>query len=125
MGPEQEFFLIDQEFYFRRPDLYTCGRTLFGAKPARGQELDDHYFGSIPERVMAFMNDVETRALQVECARQDPSQRGGSRSVRDGLRLRARQHRRGPPAAPDAVAQENMPGSMGWYVCSTRSRSRV
>ena len=59
MGPEQEFFLIDQEFYFRRPDLYTSGRTLFGAKPARGQELDDHYFGSIPERVMAFMNDVE------------------------------------------------------------------
>ncbi len=59
MGPEQEFFLIDQEFYFRRPDLYTTGRTLFGAKPAKGQELDDHYFGSIPERVMAFMNAVE------------------------------------------------------------------
>lgn len=59
VGPEQEFFLIDQEFYYRRPDLYTCGRSLFGAKPARGQELDDHYFGSMPERVLAFMNHVE------------------------------------------------------------------
>ncbi len=59
LGPEQEFFLIDQEFYYRRPDLVTTGRTLFGAKPPRGQELEDHYFGSIPERVLAFMMDVE------------------------------------------------------------------
>lgn len=59
LGPEQEFFLIDQEFYYRRPDLVTTGRTLFGAKPPRGQELEDHYFGSIPERVLAFMMEVE------------------------------------------------------------------
>ena len=59
VGPEQEFFLIDQEFYFRRPDLVTSGRTLFGAKPPRGQELEDHYFGEIPERVLAFMMEVE------------------------------------------------------------------
>ncbi|HEX8432681.1 MAG TPA: glutamine synthetase III, partial [Longimicrobium sp.] len=58
-GPEQEFFLIDNEFYYRRPDLQTSGRTLFGAAPPRGQELEDHYFGSIPERVLAFMTDVE------------------------------------------------------------------
>jgi glutamine synthetase len=58
-GPEQEFFLIDQEFYYRRPDLMTTGRTLFGAKPPRGQELEDHYFGSIPDRVLAFMMEVE------------------------------------------------------------------
>jgi len=58
-GPEQEFFLIDEEFYYRRPDLMTTGRTLFGAKPPRGQELEDHYFGSIPERVLAFMGEVE------------------------------------------------------------------
>jgi glutamine synthetase len=58
-GPEQEFFLIDQEFFYRRPDLMTTGRTLFGAKPPRGQELEDHYFGSIPERVLSFMNEVE------------------------------------------------------------------
>lgn len=65
MGPEQEFFLIDEEFYYRRPDLYTCGRSLFGAKPARGQELDDHYFGSIPERVLAYMNDVEREMFKL------------------------------------------------------------
>jgi glutamine synthetase len=59
LGPEQEFFLIDQEFYFRRPDLVATGRTLFGAKPPRGQELEDHYFGSIPERVLAYMIEVE------------------------------------------------------------------
>jgi glutamine synthetase len=59
LGPEQEFFLIDEEFYYRRPDLMTAGRSLFGAKPPRGQELEDHYFGSIPERVLAFMMEVE------------------------------------------------------------------
>ncbi|MCG3156302.1 MAG: Glutamine synthetase [bacterium] len=59
VGAEQEYFLIDEEFYYRRPDLVTTGRTLFGAKPPRGQELEDHYFGSIPERVLAFMTDVE------------------------------------------------------------------
>jgi glutamine synthetase len=59
VGAEQEYFLIDEEFYYRRPDLDTCGRTLFGAKPARGQELEDHYFGSIPDRVLACMLEVE------------------------------------------------------------------
>jgi len=59
LGPEQEFFLIDQEFYYRRPDIMTSGRTLFGAKPPRGQELDDHYFGAIHDRVLAFMQAVE------------------------------------------------------------------
>lgn len=59
LGPEQEFFLIDQEFYYRRPDLVTTGRTLFGAKPPRGQELEDHYFGTIPERVLSCMMEVE------------------------------------------------------------------
>jgi glutamine synthetase len=59
LGPEQEFFMIDEEFAYRRPDLLTTGRTLFGAKPPRGQELDDHYFGAIPERVLDCMNDVE------------------------------------------------------------------
>lgn len=59
VGCEQEYFLIDQEFYYRRPDLMTTGRTLVGAKPPRGQELDDHYFGSIPERVLSFMLEAE------------------------------------------------------------------
>src|ERR1700722_16821132 len=58
-GCEQEYFLIDEQYFFERPDLVTTGRTLFGAKPAKGHELDDHYFGSIPERVLAYMLDVE------------------------------------------------------------------
>ncbi len=59
VGPEQEYFLIDQQYYFERPDLITTGRTLFGAKPPKGHELDDHYFGSIPERILAYMLDTE------------------------------------------------------------------
>ena len=59
VGPEQEYFLIDEQFYFERPDLVTTGRTLFGAQPAKGHELDDHYFGSIPERILAFMMESE------------------------------------------------------------------
>ncbi len=59
VGPEQEYFLIDEQYYFERPDLINTGRTLFGAKPPKGHELDDHYFGSIPERVLACMLDVE------------------------------------------------------------------
>jgi glutamine synthetase len=59
VGPEQEYFLIDEQYYFERPDLITTGRTLFGAKPPKGHELDDHYFGSIPERVLAYMLDTE------------------------------------------------------------------
>ncbi|MGH2968707.1 MAG: glutamine synthetase III, partial [Solirubrobacteraceae bacterium] len=59
VGPEQEYFLIDEQYYFERPDLVTTGRTLFGAQPPKGHELDDHYFGSIPERVLACMLDAE------------------------------------------------------------------
>ncbi|HEV2770074.1 MAG TPA: glutamine synthetase III [Solirubrobacteraceae bacterium] len=59
VGPEQEYFLIDEQFYYQRPDLINTGRTLFGAKPPRGHELDEHYFGSIPERVLACMLEVE------------------------------------------------------------------
>jgi glutamine synthetase len=59
-GPEQEYFLIDRNFYFNRPDLINAGRTLFGTKPPKGQELEDQYFGAIPERVLAYMTEVET-----------------------------------------------------------------
>jgi glutamine synthetase len=59
VGPEQEYFLIDEQYYFERPDLLTTGRTLFGAKPPKGHELDDHYFGSIPERILACMMETE------------------------------------------------------------------
>ncbi|MDB5290534.1 MAG: glnA 2 [Phycisphaerales bacterium] len=59
VGSEQEYFLIDKNFYLVRPDLINTGRTLFGAKPAKGQELEDQYFGVIPERVLACMSEVE------------------------------------------------------------------
>ncbi|MBR2670808.1 MAG: glutamine synthetase III [Oscillospiraceae bacterium] len=58
VGPEQEYFLVDKELYKMRPDLIYTGRTLFGAQPPKGQELDDHYFGSIKPRVQAFMDDL-------------------------------------------------------------------
>jgi glutamine synthetase len=64
-GPEQEYFLIDRYFYLSRPDLINAGRTLFGAKPPKGQELEDQYFGAIPDRVMAFMSDVENELYKV------------------------------------------------------------
>ena len=59
VGPEQEYFLIDKEVYLKRPDLVYTGRTLFGARPPKGQELDDHYFGCIKPRVSAFMKELE------------------------------------------------------------------
>lgn len=59
LGPEQEYFLIDRKYYELRPDLIASGRTLFGAPPYRGQELEDHYFGAIRERILAFMMDLD------------------------------------------------------------------
>ncbi|MBI2186367.1 MAG: glutamine synthetase III, partial [Acidobacteria bacterium] len=64
-GPEQEYFLIDRNFYFARPDLINAGRTLFGAKPPKGQEMEDQYFGSIPERVLACMAEVELELFKI------------------------------------------------------------
>ncbi len=64
VGPEQEYFLIDKSFYLLRPDLIAGGRTLFGAPPPKGQELEDQYFGTIPERVLAFMADAETELFK-------------------------------------------------------------
>lgn len=64
-GPEQEYFLVDRNFFFARPDLLSAGRTLFGAKPPKGQEFEDHYFGAIPERVLAFMLEVERELFKL------------------------------------------------------------
>jgi glutamine synthetase len=65
VGPEQEYFLIDKRFYYLRPDLINAGRTLFGAKPPKGQEMEDQYFGSIPERVLACMAEAETEMFKL------------------------------------------------------------
>ena len=64
-GPEQEYFLIDRSFYYARPDLLSSGRTLFGTRPPKGQELEDQYFGAIPERVLAFMMEVESELFKL------------------------------------------------------------
>ncbi|WZO97872.1 glutamine synthetase III [Isosphaeraceae bacterium EP7] len=64
-GPEQEYFLIDKNFYYARPDLINAGRTLFGAKPPKGQEMEDHYFGAIPDRVLACMLETETELYKL------------------------------------------------------------
>lgn len=59
VGPEQEYFIVDKELYMKRKDLILTGRTLFGAAPAKGQEMDDHYFGQIKERVSAYMKELD------------------------------------------------------------------
>jgi glutamine synthetase len=65
VGPEQEYFLIDENYFYARQDLVITGRTLFGAKPAKGHELDDHYFGAIPERVLACIMDFENELAKL------------------------------------------------------------
>ena len=65
LGWEQEYFVIDEAIANARPDLVQCGRTVYGASPAKGQQLEDHYFGSIPERVYAFMRDFEQESYKL------------------------------------------------------------
>jgi glutamine synthetase len=64
-GPEQEFFLIDEKDYHQRPDMKILGRVLFAARPPRGQQMGDHYFGAIPEKVLRFLEDVEEEAMNL------------------------------------------------------------
>ena len=65
LGPEQEYFLVDRDLFRLRPDLLICGRTLFGARPPKGQELEDHYFRTTPERVLNFMMELEHELWQL------------------------------------------------------------
>ncbi len=65
LGPEQEYFLIDQDYYFKRQDLVLSGRSLIGAAPPKGQQLEDQYFGSIKERILSFMHDVEEQLYKL------------------------------------------------------------
>ena len=125
IGCEQEYFLIDQQYYFERPDLVTTGRTLFGAKPPKGHELDDHYFGSIPERILAYMLEVERELAKLGGADQDPPQRGRAEPVRGGADLRELERRLRPPDAHDAAACRTPPGVTASCACCTRSPSRA
>ena len=68
VGAEQEYFLVDAEKFEERKDLIYTGRTLFGAMPPKGQELDDHYFGTIRQRIASFMRDVNDAALESWCS---------------------------------------------------------
>ncbi|QIP15594.1 glutamine synthetase type III [Spirosoma aureum] len=65
LGPEQEYFVVDRALFYARPDLVLAGRTVFGHAPARGQQLEDHYFGSIPPRINAFMVDFEFESMKL------------------------------------------------------------
>ncbi len=65
VGAEQEYFLVDKEVYLKRPDLINCGRTLFGARPPKGQELEDHYFGTIKPRISAYMKELDEELWKV------------------------------------------------------------
>ncbi|KAF4651843.1 hypothetical protein FOL47_011391, partial [Perkinsus chesapeaki] len=65
VGPEQEYFLVDKKLAVLRPDLITCGRTLFGTKPSKTQQFDDHYFAAIPDRVLKFMSETEMRLYRL------------------------------------------------------------
>ena len=109
VGPEQEYFLIDEQYFYERPDLITTGRTLFGAKPPKGHELDDHYFGSIPRARPRLHARGRARAAQARRAGQDAPQRGRAGPVRDRADLRELERRLRPPAADDADAAERRP----------------
>ena len=125
IGPEQEYFLIDEQYYFERPDLVTTGRTLFGAKPPKGQELDDHYFGSIPERILAFMLDAETRAVRSWACRSRPATTR-SRPNQYEIAPDVREHQRRLPTTSMMtmqIMQTRAPPRTAWSACCTRSRS--
>ena len=138
-GPEQEYFLIDRHFFFARPDLLNAGRTLFGAKPPKGQEFEDHYFGAIPERVLAFMLEVErelfklgipvkTRHNEVAPAQYEiapvfeigqPGHRP-SAADHDHAEARGREVRHGLPDAREAVRRHQRLGQARQLVAGQR-----
>ena len=103
-GPEQEYFLIDRHFYFNRPDLINAGRTLFGARPPKGQEMEDHYFGSIPDRVLGFMMEVERELYKVGVPIKTRHNEVAPSQYRSRADLRERQRRHRPPDDDDGDA---------------------
>ena len=109
VGPEQEYFLIDEQYYFERPDLVTTGRTLFGAQPPKGHELDDHYFGSIPERVLAYMMEVELELAKLGVPVKTRHNEVAPGPVRAGAGVRELERGLRPPAADHAVHDERGP----------------
>ncbi len=109
VGPEQEYFLIDEQYYFERPDLINTGRTLFGAKPPKGHELDDHYFGSIPERVLAYMLECERELARLGIPIKTRHNEVAPAQYEIAPILRELERRLRPPAADDADPAERRP----------------
>ena len=108
-GAEQEYFLIDRSFFLARPDLLNSGRTLFGAKPPKGQEFDDHYFGAIPERVLGFMLDAERELFKLGIPAKTRHNEVAPGQFELAPDVRAVQRRRRPPAAADGDAEAGRP----------------
>ena len=123
VGPEQEYFLIDEQYYFERPDLVTTGRTLFGAKPPKGHELDDHYFGSIPERVLAYMLEAEQELAKLGVPIKTRHNEVAPGPVRGRADLRELERRLRPPAARRCRCCRTWPAATAWSACCTRSPS--
>ena len=115
LGIEQEYFLVDKEFYLGRPDLIQCGRTLFGKTPAKHQQLEDHYFGAIKPRVLAFMSEVD-QELFIHCKTLE------SRRRRDGAGYAGYPNSR----SSSAVSHKGRPTMPEWLprISSTKIAAR-
>ena len=122
-GPEQEYFLVDRHFFLARPDLINAGRTLFGAKPPKGQEFDDHYFGAVPERVLGFMMDTERELFKLGIPAKTRHNEVAPGQFEIAPMFERANHRRRPSAAADDDRSRPSPRSTAWNACSTRSRS--
>ena len=113
VGPEQEYFLVDAEKFLQRKDLIFTGRTLFGAMPPKGQELDDHYFGTIRQRIASFMKDVNVGAVEAWRIRKDTAQRSGSGTARAGSDLcRGKRGSRPQPDCHGDLKESSMPATV-------------
>ena len=124
-GPEQEYFLIDNYFYLSRPDLINAGRTLFGAKPPKGQELEDQYFGAIADRAMAFMSDVETELYKLGVPVKTRHNEVAPSQYRNRARVRKREPRHRSSDDDDGDDESGRRRSTASPACCTRSRSRA
>ena len=123
VGAEQEYFLVERDMYERRADLIYTGRTLFGAKPPKGQEMDDHYFGTVKPRVAAFMRDINEELWKLGVCAKTEHNEAGPRPARAGLHLRHGEHSRRPQPAGHGRHAEGGPSAMASSACCTRSPS--
>ena len=123
VGPEQEYFLVDRELFFQRPDLMTCERTLFGARPPKGQQLEDHYFGTIPPRVLTFMSDVELELYRLGVPVKTRHNEVAPGQYEIAPLFEVSQHRLRPPDADDGDPEARGPAARARTPCCTRSRS--